>query len=155
MEEYTMLCFLQDPERKTPTATRFSLAVSTKGTPDTSRNVRGFSTKFYTEDGIFDLLCNHIPVFLVRDAIRFPESINALLPSPVNNLIDPNRFWNFVSLAPEATHFITWLYSDVGTIKNFRKIRAYGVNTYIWKNAKGKMCIRDRVYPCSSGRSVL
>ena len=106
MEEYTMLCFLQDPERKTPTATRFSLAVSTKGTPDTSRNVRGFSTKFYTEDGIFDLLCNHIPVFLVRDAIRFPESINALLPSPVNNLIDPNRFWNFVSLAPEATHFI-------------------------------------------------
>ncbi|MBX4384274.1 catalase, partial [Mycobacterium tuberculosis] len=51
---------------------RFSLAVSTKGTPDTSRNVRGFATKFYTEEGIFDLICNHIPVFSVRDTIRFP-----------------------------------------------------------------------------------
>lgn len=46
---------------------RFSLAVSTKGTPDTSRNVRGFATKFYTKEGVFDLLCNHLPVFSVRD----------------------------------------------------------------------------------------
>lgn len=82
MAEYTKLCFLQQPGQQVPVTVRFSLAVSTKGTPDTSRNVRGFSTKFYTEQGVFDLLCNHIPVFSVRDAMRFPETINAFLPSP-------------------------------------------------------------------------
>jgi len=79
MSEHTKLRFLQNSNARVPVMVRFSLAVSTKGTPDTSRNVRGFSTKFYTEEGIFDLLCNHIPVFSVRDPIRFPETIQALL----------------------------------------------------------------------------
>lgn len=135
MKEYTSLAFLQDPSKETPVVSRFSLAVSNKGTPDTSRNVRGFSTKFYTSQGVFDLLCNHIPVFLVQDAMRFPEAIRSLLPSPKNNLADPNRFWDFFARTPEATHFVTWLFSDLGTIKSLRHIRAYGVNTYVWKNA--------------------
>ena len=71
MPEHTKLNFLQNANEKVPVMVRFSLAVSTKGTPDTSRNVRGFSTKFYTKEGIFDTLCNHIPVFSVRDPMRF------------------------------------------------------------------------------------
>ncbi|QMV42051.1 catalase [Cohnella cholangitidis] len=137
MTPYTQLCFLQNPGQQVPVAVRFSLAVSNKGTPDTSRNVRGFATKFYTDHGVFDLVCNHIPVFSVRDAIRFPESIKAFLPSPVNNLIDPERFWSFVARAPESTHFLVWLYSDAGTVNSFRRIPGHGVNTYVWKNAQG------------------
>ena len=137
MREYTSLCFLQSPGQQVPVMVRFSLAAGNKGTPDTARNVRGFSTKFYTQEGIFDLLCNHIPVLFVRDGIRFPEAFTSLAPSPVNNLIDPERFWKFVARAPEATHFVTWLYSDVGTIKSLRHIRGFGVNTYVWKNATG------------------
>jgi catalase len=137
MREYTKLGFLQTPGRQVPVMVRFSLAVGNKGTPDTSRNVRGFSTKFYTQEGIFDLLCNHIPVLFVRDGIRFAEAFTSLAPSPVNNLIDPERFWKFVARAPEATHFVTWLYSDAGTIKSLRHIRGYGVNTYVWRNAEG------------------
>lgn len=136
MAAYTKLCFLQQPGQRVPVAVRFSLAVSNKGTPDTSRNVRGFSTKFYTDHGVFDLLCNHIPVFLVRDPIRFPESIHAFLPSPINNLIDPNRFWGFIATAPEATHFVVRLYSDEGTVKSLRHIPGHSVNTYVWKNAQ-------------------
>ena len=100
--------------------------------------MRGFSTKFYTSCGVFDLLCNHIPVFLVRDAIRFPEAIRALSASPVNGLIDPNRFWEFVARTPESTHFITWLYSDMGTVKSLRHIRGSSVNTYVWCNEAGE-----------------
>ncbi|WP_259347213.1 catalase, partial [Niallia taxi] len=137
MSEYTKLCFLQEPGQQVPVTVRFSLAVSTKGTPDTSRNVRGFSTKFYSEKGIFDLICNHIPVFSVRDAIRFPESIKAFLPSPVNNLIDPNRFWSFVARAPESIHFVVRLYSDAGTAKSLRHIPGHSVSTYVWRNAQG------------------
>nr|WP_307478471.1 catalase [Cytobacillus purgationiresistens] len=136
MAEYTKLSFLQNPGQQIPVTVRFSLAVSTKGTPDTSRNVRGFSTKFYTEEGIFDLICNHIPVFSVRDAIRFPESIKAFLPSPKNNLIDPERFWSFVARAPESTHFVVRLYSDAGTVKSLRHIPGHSVNTYVWRNAQ-------------------
>jgi len=137
MTAYTQLCFLQNPGQQVPVAVRFSLAVSNKGTPDTSRNVHGFATKFYTDHGVFDLVCNHIPVFPVRDAMRFPEFINALLPSPVNNLIDPERFWSFVARTPESTSFLVHLYSDTGTIKSLRHIPGHGVTTYVWKNAQG------------------
>jgi len=137
MTPYTKLGFLQSPGQKVPVTVRFSLAVSNRGTPDTSRNVRGFATKFYTDEGVFDLVCNHIPVFLVRDAIRFPESIKAFLPSPVNNLLDPERFWSFIARAPEATHFLLYLYSDAGTVKSLRHIPGHSVNTYVWRNAQG------------------
>ncbi|QHT58571.1 catalase [Paenibacillus lycopersici] len=137
MSAHTRLCFLQEPGQQVPVTVRFSLAVSNKGTPDTSRNVRGFATKFYTDHGVFDLVFNHIPVFLVRDAIRFPEAIKALLPSPVNNLIDPERFWSFIARAPEAMHFLVRLYSDAGTVKSLRHIPGHSVNTYVWRNAQG------------------
>jgi catalase len=137
MKKYTKLSFLQNLGQQVPVMVRFSLAVSTKGTPDTLRGVRGFSVKFYTEEGTFDLLCNHIPVLFVRDGIRFPEAIKSFLPSPVNNLAYPEQLWSFIARAPEATHFITWLYSDVGTAKSFRHIRGFGVNTYVWRNAEG------------------
>ncbi|RJE86269.1 catalase [Paenibacillus sp. 1011MAR3C5] len=137
MTPYTQLSFLQSPGQQVPVTVRFSLAVSNRGTPDTSRNVRGFATKFYTHKGVFDLICNHIPVFSVRDAIRFPESIKAFLPSPVNNLLDPERFWSFVARAPESTHFLLYLYSDAGTVKSLRHIPGHGVNTYVWRNAQG------------------
>ena len=135
---YTSLSFLQQPGTRVPVFVRFSLAVSTKGTPDTSRNVRGFSTKFYTEEGIFDLICNHIPVFSVRDPIRFPEAIKAFLPSPKNNLIDPTRYWSFVARAPESLLFTLLVYSNLGTVKSLRHLPGYSVNTYVWKNDEGK-----------------
>ena len=137
MSEYTKLRFLQSPGQQVPVLVRFSLGGGTKGTPDTSRNIRGFATKFYTPDGIFDLLCNQIPVLMVRDGIRFPEAFTSLSPSPVNNLTDPERFWKFVARAPEAIHFVTYLYSDVGTAKSFRHISGHSVNTYVWRNAAG------------------
>lgn len=137
MTPYTKLCFLQQPGQQVPVAVRFSLAVSTKGTPDTSRNVRGFATKFYTDEGVFDLICNHLPVFSVRDAIRFPESIKAFLPSPASNLLDPGRFWAFVARAPESLPFVVRLYSDEGTVKSLRRIPGHSVNTYVWRNEQG------------------
>lgn len=138
MAPYTKACFLQTPGQKIDTFSRFSWAVSNKGTPDTSRNVRGFSTKFYTQEGVFDLLCNHIPVFLVRDAIKFPAGIQALSPSPVNQLPCSNQFWQFVAENPESVHFATMLYSDLGTLDDVRCMRSYGVNTYVWENQCGQ-----------------
>ncbi|MGF9937455.1 catalase [Bacillus anthracis] len=155
MSEHTKLSFLQHSNKKVPVMVRFSLAVSTKGTPDTARNVRGFSTKFYTKEGIFDLLCNHIPVFSVRDPMRFPETIQALSPSPKNNLLDPNRFWSFVARAPESIHFVVHLYSDNGTAKSFRRIPGHSVNTYVWRNAEGnRKYVKYHWYPFEGVQSI-
>jgi len=38
------------------------------GAADTERDVRGFSLKFSTEDGNWDMVDNNTPVFFVRDA---------------------------------------------------------------------------------------
>ncbi|MBO0996002.1 catalase [Bacillus sp. SD088] len=138
MSKYTKLPFLQQPGTTVPVAVRFSLGASNKGTPDTLRNVRGFSTKFYTDAGIFDLICNHIPIFSLRDPRRFSESVEAMAPSPRNNLMDPERLWKFVATTPESTHFFLRLFSDHGTVKSLRHIPGHSVSTYVWRNSAGK-----------------
>src|SRR4051794_34008735 len=52
MAEYTTASFLQDPARKTPVFVRFSTVLGSRGSADTVRDVRGFATKFYTDEGI-------------------------------------------------------------------------------------------------------
>ncbi|NLV85740.1 MAG: catalase, partial [Clostridiales bacterium] len=138
MAEYTSADFLQAAGRKTPVLVRFSTVIGGSGSADTVRDPRGFATKFYTRQGIYDIVGNDLPVFFIRDAIKFPDVIHSLKPSPDSNLKIPERFWDFYSLTPEATHMITWLYSDRGTIKDYRKIDGFGVNTYIWVNNKSQ-----------------
>ncbi|RYE89822.1 MAG: catalase, partial [Cytophagaceae bacterium] len=64
--------FLQ-PGAVTPVFTRFSTVAGSKGSSDMARDVRGFSVKFYTQEGIYDLVGNNIPVFFIQDAIKFPD----------------------------------------------------------------------------------
>lgn len=47
--------FLRTPGHKTPVFVRFSTVLGSLGSPDTVRDVRGFATRFYTEEGLFDL----------------------------------------------------------------------------------------------------
>jgi len=136
--KYTKAKFLQDPEKKTPIFVRFSTVVGSKGSADTLRDPRGFAVKFYTEDGNYDLVGNNLPVFFIRDAIKFPDMVHSFKPAPNTNIPDENRFWDFISLTPESTHMITWLFSDRGTVKSYRTMEGFGVNSYKWVNARGK-----------------
>lgn len=142
MAPYTKAKFLKDPKKKTPVLVRFSTVVGAKGSADSVRDPRGFAVKFYTEEGNYDLVGNHLPVFFIRDAIKFPDMVHSFKPAPDTNIpvssSANSRFWDFISLTPESTHMITWLFSDRGTVKSFRKIEGFGVNTYIWVNEKGK-----------------
>ncbi|MEG2383351.1 MAG: catalase [Oscillospiraceae bacterium] len=136
MAAYTTADFLQREGQQTKMFTRFSTVIGGRGSADTVRDPRGFATKFYTKQGIYDIVGNDLPVFFIRDAIKFPDVIHSLKPEPNSNLRDPQRFWDFVSLTPEATHMITWLYSDRGTISDYRHIEGFGVNTYVWVNSE-------------------
>ncbi len=70
--ELTRAHFLQ-PGTKTPVFTRFSTVAGSRGSTDLARDVRGFAVKFYTEEGVFDLVGNNMPVFFIQDAIKFPD----------------------------------------------------------------------------------
>ena len=142
MAKYTCANFLQDPKKKTPVFVRFSTVVGSRGSADTARDPRGFAVKFYTEDGNYDLVGNNLPVFFIRDAIKFPDMVHAFKGAPDNNIpaasSSHNSFWDFISLTPESTHMIMWLFSDRGTPKSYRMTEGFGVNTYVWVNSAGK-----------------
>ncbi|MGG7177623.1 catalase [Clostridium paraputrificum] len=137
MAQYTYAKVFNEMDCETPVFVRFSTVIGSKGSADTVRDPRGFAVKFYTKEGVYDIAGNDLPVFFIRDAIKFPDLIHSLKPSPDDNIIDHSRFWDFMSQTPEATHMITWLYSDRGTIKSYRKIEGFGVNTFIWVNKNG------------------
>jgi len=142
MKPYTKVKFLQNPDNKTTVFVRFSTVTGGRGSADTVRDPRGFAVKFYTEDGNYDLVGNNLPVFFIRDAIKFPDMVHAFKGAPDTNMPSAssshNRFWDFISLTPESTHMITWLFSDRGTPRSYRMQEGFGVNTYVWVNTEGK-----------------
>lgn len=121
----------------TPVVVRFSTVVHPAGSPETVRDPRGFATKFYTEEGNWDLVGNHTPVFFIRDAIKFPDMVHSLKPSPITNLQDPNRFFDFFSHVPESTHMLTRLYSDFGIPASYRTMPGNGVHAFKLINGRG------------------
>jgi catalase len=125
--------------KKTPVFVRFSTVIHPSGSPETLRDPRGFATKFYTEQGNWDLVGNDLPVFFIRDAIKFPDMVHALKPSPITNRQDPNRFFDFFSHVPESTHMLTWVYSDNGTPASYRTMDGFGVHAFKFVNAKGEV----------------
>jgi catalase len=56
---------------------RFSTVAGEKGFPDVARDPRGFSLKFYTEEGNYDMVGNNTPIFFIRDPIKFPDFIHS------------------------------------------------------------------------------
>jgi catalase len=142
MAPLTKAKFLQDPKEETPVFVRFSTVTGGRGSADTVRDPRGFAVKFYTEEGNYDLVGNNLPVFFIRDAIKFPDMVHAFKGSPDSNIPSASSshdsFWDFISLTPESTHMILWLFSDRGTPKSYRMMEGFGVNTYKWVNSEGK-----------------
>jgi len=122
---------------KTPVFLRFSTVIHGKGSPETLRDPHGFAVKFYTQEGNWDLVGNQTPVFFIRDAIKFPDFIHAMKPSPRTNLDDDSRRFDFFSHVPEATRTLTELYSNAGTPASYREMDGNGVHAYKLVNAKG------------------
>lgn len=123
--------------KRTRVAVRFSVVGGESGSADTVRDPRGFAIKFYTEDGIWDLVGNNTPIFFIRDPILFPSFIHTQKRNPVTNLKDPDMFWDFISLRPETTHQVMILFSDRGIPDGFRRMHGYGSHTFKTINVKG------------------
>lgn len=142
LREYTAASFLTDPERRTSVFVRFSTVAGSRGSADTVRDVRGFATKFYTEQGNYDLVGNNMPVFFIHDGIKFPDFVHAVKPEPDNEIPQAqsahDTLWDFVSLQPETLHMIMWLMSDRALPRSYRMMQGFGVHTFRFVTAEGK-----------------
>jgi len=140
--DVTMAKFLQDPKRRTEVFVRFSTVAGGAGSVDLPRDVRGFSVKFYTEEGNFDLVGNNIPVFFIQDAMKFPDVIHAVKMEPDRGFPQAASahatFWDFISLTPESMHMVMWAMSDRAIPRSLRMIEGFGVHTFRLINGKGE-----------------
>ncbi|WP_420175422.1 catalase [Luteococcus sp. OSA5] len=137
VSQYTRAALFQ-PGVKTEMLARFSTVAGEMGSPDTWRDVRGFSLKFYTSEGNYDLVGNNTPIFFVRDPQKFSHFIASQKRLPGNGLRDNNMQWDFWSLNPESAHQVTYLMGDRGLPKTYRHMNGYGSHTYMWINAAGE-----------------
>lgn len=138
VSKYTRAKLLQEAGKQTPVFVRFSTVIHGGHSPETLRDPRGFAVKFYTEDGNWDLVGNNLKIFFIRDPLKFPDMVHAFKPDPITNVQDVQRFFDFVSLSPEATHMVTFLFSPWGIPANYRQMQGSGVNTYKWVNQDGE-----------------
>ena len=142
LTKYTKAHFLSEAGLETPVFVRFSTVAGFRGSADAVRDVRGFSTKFYTQEGNYDLVGNNMPVFFIQDAIKFPDLIHAVKPEPHNEMPQASSahdtFWDFIVSNPESTHQMFWALSDRGIPRSLRMMEGFGIHTFRFVNAEGQ-----------------
>ena len=138
MSKYTKADMFNEAGKKTPLIVRFSQVAGEKGYPDTVRDVRGFSIKFYTQEGNYDLVGNNTPVFFVNDPLKFPDFIHSQKRDPRTNRRTQEMQWDFWSHSPESLHQVTYLMGDRGLPASYREMNGYGSHTFKWVNKDGE-----------------
>lgn len=152
--------FLRDADIITPVFVRFSTVQGGAGSADSVRDIRGFATKFYTQEGVWDLVGNNTPVFFIQDAHKFPDFVHAVKPEPHNEIPQGqsahDTFWDYVSLQPETLHNVIWAMSDRGIPRSYRTMEGFGIHTFRLINAEGKATfVRFHWKPVAGKASLL
>nr|4B5K_A Chain A, Catalase-phenol Oxidase [Mycothermus thermophilus]4B5K_B Chain B, Catalase-phenol Oxidase [Mycothermus thermophilus]4B5K_C Chain C, Catalase-phenol Oxidase [Mycothermus thermophilus]4B5K_D Chain D, Catalase-phenol Oxidase [Mycothermus thermophilus] len=130
----TAASFLNATGKQTPVFVRFSTTAGSRGSADTARDVHGFATRFYTDEGNFDIVGNNIPVFFIQDAIQFPDLIHSVKPRPDNEIPQAatahDSAWDFFSQQPSTMHTLFWAMSGHGIPRSYRHMDGFGVHTF-------------------------
>ncbi|CAM1500632.1 Fc.00g097940.m01.CDS01 [Cosmosporella sp. VM-42] len=130
VSQYTSAKFLNGIGKRSKVLLRVSTVGPERGSADTVRDVRGWGMKIFTEEGNQDFVFNSIPVFFVRDPIKFPSLNRSHKRHPATNVSDPTMFWDFHNNNQEGIHALMNLFSDRGTPKTVRHLNAYSGHTY-------------------------
>lgn len=128
--KYCKASLFEKVGKRTPVAMRFSATVPERGGSDTARETRGIPIKFYTEEGIWDLTGNNVPIFFLRDPIFFSDFIHSIKRNPTTNLLDPNMQWDFITQRPETINLNLIIFGDRGIPDGFRHMHGFGIHTF-------------------------
>ncbi|MDR1412628.1 MAG: catalase [Actinomycetes bacterium] len=134
ISRYTKAKLFSAVGKQTEVFVRFSTVAGERGAADAERDIRGFATKFYTEDGNWDLVGNNTPVFFLRDPLRFPDLNHAVKRDPKTNMRSAQNNWDFWTMLPEAFHQVTITMSDRGLPKSYRNMHGFGSHTFAMVN---------------------
>nr|AET79197.1 chanoclavine synthase catalase protein [Claviceps paspali] len=123
--------------KKTPCAVRFSTTTLERGSAEAVRDFKGMAVKLFTQQGDWDWVCLNMPVFFIRDPSKFPDLIHAQRNDPRTNLANPARWWEFVCNNHETLHMVMIMFSDFGTMFDYRSMSGYVCHAYKWIKADG------------------
>ena len=137
ISDLTDAAFLTGVGKKTPCLARISTVGGEKGSADTVRDIRGWALKLFTEEGNQDFVFNDLPVFFIRDPIKFPSLNRSHKRDPQTNIPNPNRFWDFHNHNQEGIHCLMHLFGARGVPESVRNINGYGNHTYKIGKADG------------------
>ncbi|KAI6710020.1 hypothetical protein JHW43_007454 [Diplocarpon mali] len=129
------------PGKECPITVRFSTVGGESGSHDCARDPRGFSVKFKTEEGNWDLVANNTPVFFLRDPAKFPHFIHTQKRHPSTHLThadDSTVFWDYLSQNPESIHQVMILFGDRGIPDGYRFMHGYLGHTVKLVNKQGE-----------------
>jgi catalase len=138
ISKYSRAAVFSKVGKKTDLFIRFSTVAGEKGSADTERDPRGFAVKFYTEEGLWDIVGNNTPIFFERDPLKFPDFIHSQKRDPQTGYKNPRRMWDYWAKAPEALHQITTLFSDRGLPDGYRFMHGFGSHTFSFWNQNGE-----------------
>ncbi len=134
--KYTNAKIFSEVGKQTRMLARFSTVAGEKGFADTVRDPRGFSLKFYTEDGNWDLVGNNTPIFFVRDPLKFHDFIHSQKRHPQTGRRSATMMFDYWGHRPEALHQVLYLFGDRGIPRSFRHMNGYGSHTFsLWNDA--------------------
>ncbi|WOO83124.1 Peroxisomal catalase [Vanrija pseudolonga] len=128
--DLTSAAFLNGKGKTSKVLWRLSITGPRPGHYETTRDVRGWAMKIFTEEGNQDFVFNSIPTFFIRDPIKFPSMNRSHKVHPSKNAVDPNMFWDFHVNNQEGIHALMMLFSNRGIPANVRQLNGYSGHTY-------------------------
>ena len=126
----TSAAFLNKVGKKTKVLARISTVAGEKGASDTVRDIRGWALKMFTEEGNYDIVGNDLPVFFIRDPVKFPSLNRSHKRHPQTNVPDASMFWDFHSNNQEGVHCLMQLFGGRGVPASLRNINGFGNHTF-------------------------
>ena len=147
--------FLGDNAEPSECFVKFALMCEKAGGADSVRDIRGMFTRFFTDEGHYDLLCQSFPVFYINSLEKLQSLLEALGGSADGNPGNENSLWQFIADNPESLSLIIYLFSDRGTVKSYVKQRYYSFFSSKWINSEGReYSVRYRWMPLCGEETI-
>lgn len=138
LTKYTKAGLFCRAGKRTRVFLTFSEAAACAEDGGTGRNVCVFSTKFYTEDGIWDSVGCNLPVSFTCHPQKYLDCIcsQRLIAEKARlNLAEKWYIWSFL---PDSLHHIMFLMGDRGIPRDYRHMHCFGCRTYRFINKEGR-----------------
>src|SRR5690625_3259344 len=103
--------------------------------------MRCWGTKFYTEEGNYDLTTINNPVLINNDAMKFPDAMHEYFNNIKDNIHTAtgahDTFCDYVANSPEGLHQVLWIMSPCGHVRSYGMMSSWSINTYLFVHEAG------------------